>query len=420
MKTFIQTYIDNLRNDKASRPSLIRSYGVEVVDSAEFYLKLLTDCAVKARSIQLVTHSVRFQHSKSKTSGLRVQKNTGRAGVFCTGAGARPDFFSEGGAADLRTGKILALDDGQGRTFLDYVLRDDYSPLDFLECSRDEKQKLYENFRQIGDGNVPPYIVDGYAKQLLFPLPDGGYRTLIPLFPTALYQDVHDHINDLRYGAQQKQVRELRSRNEYSAVNEVFLPGNWAELKVGGGNPQNVTLFNAARSGTVYLLSAAAPQLRRFRAHAWPRSLTSVFELQVMHRLTAEPMQALTDLNTRTSHFRRTYEIRQWQCHYVEQALIAVLSYLNTQRELHEAGWTAECASLKDEHRQLADAGPYAQLSRGERLCCGEELVRDFMRFILPYATRTTKADKQPVKDINDPLELKFRDLMDVARGFWE
>ena len=218
--------------------------------SAEFQqecISMLEGYASLADRVQLVTHYGKFHHTSSRLSGVNMAAGECRPQLLETPAAVRRDVVG-GDAKYSRVVQLLGAADRDGVTFLEHILADDYSPLWFLDCDEERKRQWYRAFRRARCSG-PPYFIDKYVRQLLFPLADGGYRNLVLHFPVALYRLVHDAIAEIRNGQAEREARALRAAGEYSKKPARYLH-DMAQIQVGGANPRNVVsaLFPGAKN----------------------------------------------------------------------------------------------------------------------------------------------------------------------------
>ena len=96
------------------------------------------------------------------------------------------------------------------------------------------------------------------CKQVYFPVGDGQYHLLAPLFSSSLSQAIHQAIDHSRYSKEMAAAREARYNQQPHDKPVVAYP-DLALTFSGGSKPQNISQLNAIRGGRTYLLPAQPP-----------------------------------------------------------------------------------------------------------------------------------------------------------------
>ena len=146
----------------------------------------IADAARRVSQIQQVTHSLKFIHPNARGSNLSSLGNL-HAGELTVGSHALADrlpFDVVGNAAALDVYKFLRLQ-VDGQSVLDRAIAQDPALAAALSDDANLAREWMAAFATLPEPNGPP-ATHKLAKQLYWPLGNGGYHLLAPLFPTAL------------------------------------------------------------------------------------------------------------------------------------------------------------------------------------------------------------------------------------------
>lgn len=413
MDNFVKEYIDRAKQEKIDalqkkHGSLLTDEyydGLEKINNDYEYVKIIRKFAENASKLQQISHSAKYIHSDTKTSNVILAQNQKKGLLLETTDTKNLDVC--GNAAFLNGYKFLSLKDTNGKKLQQYIEEDDYTPFNFIECSPDVKRQWYELFKQIKHFDEHK-VVDKFAKQILFPLGNNNYITLVPLFPTALYNDLYSYISNIKHGEVCREAR-TKKRNNQPSDDPCMDIYNLAVIKIGGSNPQNISSFNSQRAGQVFLLDSAAPKLR-FKSIYIRKAIKNIFEHRYMDLVVKGTVKSLNEFNEKIGTYKKNYSIRQAQKHFIGKAYHDVCNYLEYIRSQQEEGWTDDYEKLKLEHKTLIDK-KFIGVSAGERIRCAKVLKEDFIQFISPKiknisSSRLTGAN-------SDDIDFKLKDLFD-------
>jgi len=196
----------------------------------------IEEASKNASEIELASHVMKFSHSSSDGSNILFEP-----GDLESNAEMKHYISSETltnrkldiaykNAKYSSEASLVMLEVG-GETLLDCLRRGDSSPLEPFAKSSDQLKSWMERFTKI-EPKKPPSA--HRAKQIFFPLDDGSYHLLAPLFSSSLCHYFYENINSEE--------------------------AKMAKIKIGGSNSQNVSFLNSKRKGTVYLFNAEPPE----------------------------------------------------------------------------------------------------------------------------------------------------------------
>ena len=230
----------------------------------------LDNASQRVRQIQTITHAVKFANPFARGVSLNVKRKPtgGASGLLATSAIAgtlKEDVV--GNAAALDVYKFLQLE-YDGRTLLDRILERDPALAAALSDSPEQAAALMEAFAGIVQSKSKP-ATDKLLRQLYFPLPDGDYHLLAPLYPTSLVHEVQSRMKECLFGADAKEARQ--AHKEAKPHSEGYRDyRDLAELKFGGSKPQNVSQLNSERGGQAWLLPLVSARLESANTEAAP------------------------------------------------------------------------------------------------------------------------------------------------------
>ncbi|WP_226067439.1 type I-F CRISPR-associated protein Csy1 [Dickeya zeae] len=336
----------------------------------------LTDAASRAGQISLVTHALKFTHSDAKGSSVFSTEPATATDVLSTASLAQPAIDAVGNAAALDVAKLLQTEH-QGDSLVAALQRGDHRALEALAESPQQLTQWLAGFGQVLSDKQPSS--HKLAKQIYFPVGDGEYHLLSPLYSSSLSQALDQRLNAVRFGEQAKAIREARRQKRWHDEVDVSYPGI-AVQNMGGTKPQNISALNSARGGRSYLFNCAAPVWQGVSKP--PQKHKSVFrergEIDYYTRFTRTRMQQFL-LSVKDSENNR--DIRRQRLNYLDQLIEQLFFYVISVQKLRPAGWSLDsqlkrsqqlwldpCRSLSDTvFRRERDADDWQQ-----------EVARDF------------------------------------------
>lgn len=333
VESFIQerlnAKLDKLKEDESEkRQELLTAYQREV---------WLDDAARRANQIQLVTHALKFTHPSARGTSLYAPKGmdggeTPLVGTFSVEAERTDDVV--GNAAALDVYKFLKVSH-KGKTLLARVLDKDSALIAAFSDDPAQGQRWVETFATITQDKNRT-ASHKLAKQLYFPLDDGDYHLLAPLFPTSLVHGVYRRISEDRFGEAAKAAREARREGRPFAHGFREYP-HLAVQKFGGTKPQNVSQLNSERHGENWLLASLPPTWRSEKVRP-PLSVKSVFGRWFGRRRSVRELtQTLRQFLTKTAY--RNVRIRQTRAALVNRIADELVQFAAEVGEL-PAGWS--------------------------------------------------------------------------------
>ncbi|MFT5721477.1 MAG: CRISPR-associated protein Csy1 [Motiliproteus sp.] len=235
----------------------------------------------------------------------------------------------------MDVGKLLQLDEGD-KTLIEHIREGDDSPLQPFAESSEQLQSWVQGFQQALEGKE--ISSHALSKQLFYPVGDGQYHLLAPLFSSSLAQSIHQRVTASRYSDEAKKARDARRKERYVDTPVVYYP-NIAVQHFGGTQSQNISQLNAVRMGGAFLLSCAPP---RWQSQTRPplqikNIIDGPYRYRV-RRLTWELKEYLLSQVGKSS----TQTVRQQRAERIDQ-LIDELILLGAEIQTLDvpAGWSA-------------------------------------------------------------------------------
>lgn len=328
----LQSKLDGLRdNDNEKRQKLMHDYSRE---------NWLDNAAKRVGQIQLVTHALKYTHPDARGTSIHhtVQSKGCEPWIISTSEAPMDDVV--GNAAALDVFKFLKLEAG-GLSVLERVQSSDTSlkvaMSDDVVCA----QRWCDAFAGITQSQTQ-LTSHTLAKQVYFPLPDGGYHLLSPLYPTSLAHSLHQHIQHDLFSEEAKDARAARHK-------KVAHPNGHCEhpqlgiRKFGGSKPQNISQLNSKRGGTGYLLPSLPPTWK-CQAIKLPLGVRTVFSRWIQW---GDLRDLPNELKRYLEHLPRDYtniHMRRSRARRVDDIVDALLNRAAAIQQL-SAGWSAmpEC-----------------------------------------------------------------------------
>ncbi|MFJ5365111.1 type I-F CRISPR-associated protein Csy1 [Pectobacterium punjabense] len=296
----------------------------------------LSDAASRAGQISLVTHALKFTHSDARGSSIFSAGTVTEAKTLSTATLAQPAIDAVGNAAALDVAKLLQTEH-DGDSLVAALQRGDHRALEALAENPEQLAQWLAGFQQVFTDRQPSS--HKLAKQIYFPITNGEYHLLSPLYSSSLAQALHQRINTVRFGDEAKAIRQAQKANQWHDQLAISYP-NLAVQNMGGTKPQNISSLNSSRSGRSYLLSSAPPQWNSIEKP--PQQHDSIFrprgEVDYHTRATLAQMQRFL-LSVKDVENNR--DIRQQRQSYLDQLIDRLFFYVASVQNL-PSGWSAE------------------------------------------------------------------------------
>lgn len=263
----LQLKLDKLGDDEGDKRQKLRDEHEREV--------WLADAARRVAQIQLASHTLKPLHPDARGTNVYLSE------PFCTDAALVGTHVLGKDRADDVVGNAAALDVFK---FLKLPIKDktllarflDADPV-LLQAMSDDASKAQAWAAAFADIVNSKSAVASHTlgKQLYFPLPDGSYHLLAPLFPTALVHRLHSTLQEDRFSDAAKAARAAR-REEKDHPHGYREYLNMVVQNFGGSKPQNISQLNSERGGANHLL-ASVPPVWQSQGIKPPLRMASVF-----------------------------------------------------------------------------------------------------------------------------------------------
>lgn len=314
----------------------------------------IADAARRAQQIQLATHTLKPLHPDARGTNLHVSEFIEDSPEFIGTHSLKGDLVSDvvGNAAALDVYKFLSLE-REGKKLLDQLVAKDPEAVAALSDDPAQANAWAEAFAAIKEIKGKP-ASHTLAKQLYFPLPEGGYHLLAPLFPTSLVHAVQQRIREDRFGEAARAARSARQQGEPYRHGFREYP-ELAIQKFGGTKPQNISQLNSERRGENWLLPSKPPTWRSSSVRP-PFNVRSVFAGPLTTtRSMRDAVKQLREFLKRTAH--NNVFIREARARLVAEICDQVHHYAAMLRELEPAWSNDERCQLHESEQLWLDPG---------------------------------------------------------------
>jgi len=344
-----ETKLDKFDKDTKKQRTAVQDAELEFTQEAERkdvefrYLPVnwLAYAAKRANQIQMVTHALKFTHTDARGSsfyfpeGLSQAEGMKNGEVLCTASLTNPAIDAVGNAAALDVATLLQMEH-EGKTLIQYIEQGDSSPLQPFAKDEQQLAEWMVAFKQALSGNE--LSSHKLAKQLYFPVADGQYHLLAPLYSSSLAHALNSRIAATRYPDEIKLARKAKKDSKYNATPVVDYPDT-AVRTYGGTKPQNVSLLNSSQGGNSFLLSCAPPNWE-VQSNP-PLGVKSVFSRnQFGYRVRKEVRSLQKYLLKKLDKNNET--IRDQRSERVDQVLDQLVQYAaEIQALANHGGWSA-------------------------------------------------------------------------------
>lgn len=303
----------------------------------------LTDSAPKAYQIKQATHVLKFTHSSAKgSSRLDLFKDLSLP-FLSTASLSHPILDTAvDNAAVLGIAKLLT-EEHQGDSLVAALQRGDHRALQALAENPEQLAQWLEGFKQVLSDKQPSS--HSLAKQIYFPVGDGQYHLLSPLYSSSLSQALDQRLNAVRFSEQAKARYEERWHVEV----DVSYPGI-AVQNMGGDNKQNVSALNVKRNGRSYLFNCSPPQWRS--QDKPPLKHDTIFRNRgELYTRTRDQLSAMRKFLLSVKDVDNNRGIRNQRRRYLDQLIDTLFGYVVTVQNQYPAGWSVD--SCLKRHLQL-------------------------------------------------------------------
>lgn len=298
----------------------------------------LADAARRVTQIQLASHTLKPINPDARGTsiylGIPFCTDANIVGTHVLGADRADDVV--GNAAALDVFKFLKLRSND-KTLLARFLNKDAALISALSDDTAQAQTWADAFAGIVDGKTAA-ASHTLGKQLYFPMAEGGYHLLAPLFPTALVHSLHTTLQVDRFSDATKAAREARKaeKNHPQGLREY---PNMVVQNFGGSKPQNISQLNSERGGANHLLPSVPP-VWHSEGIKPPLRQASIFDK-------GGPVRGSKDVRFWTQKLRKylvkeldrnNMHIRDKRAKMVDEIIFAVLD-LSVQIQCLPSGW---------------------------------------------------------------------------------
>lgn len=354
IKTVITQFLAQRLQPKLDKVAEVDSEQRERLRAAHAPNTWIADAARRVGQIQQVTHAIKYTHPDARGSSLYSKGNPHAAdtevGTHTLGAGLAADVV--GNAAALDVYKFLNLRLGE-RSILDLAIGKHPALERAFSDNAEEAQAWMTAFASLTDskGQLASHKL---AKQIYWPLGDGAYHLLSPLFSTSLAHTVWEKIRadtELAWN-----VRKARKAGE--SISTPF--SDYPDLliqKFGGDNPQNISQLNANRTSKNFLLPALPPTWQSAAIRP-PYAVSSVFDRIFGNRpRVRELVRTLRAFLERVAHYNNV-QIRDKRAELTAHLCDEALLFAAELRDAVDAGdltagWTQDVRCRLNRAEQL-------------------------------------------------------------------
>lgn len=300
----------------------------------------IANAAGKVAKIQLVTHAIKYSHPDAKGTSLCVDKySISDKGLIGSHTIKDKGFLDTVCDAKLLPIAAFLCIEVDGTPLWQRARDRDQALLSALPGNAQQNQVWVEAFSSLTNSEGPP-ASHKLAKQIYWPMDDGSYHLLQPLFPTTLVHQAHAILQEVR-SDETKEARKAQREQKPHPQGYRDWP-NRVVQKFGGTKPQNISQLNSERHGEVWLLPSVPPQWRQTDLHP-PLRVSSFFN----RRLPLALRQQAHDLGAflLAVKDRNNIDIRQARAKRVS-AIVDELIEQAMRVQLLPAGWS-DCIDCK-------------------------------------------------------------------------
>lgn len=309
----------------------------------------LSDAAIRAKQINLVTHAIKFTHSDAKGSSVFLATTGADSPYLSTATLRHPAIDAVGNAAALDVAKLLQMEHQSG-SLIAHLHRGDFSPLAALAESEQQLQQWVSGFLEVFADKHP--ASHKRAKQLYFPVAENAYHLLSPLFSSSLTHAMHQRLSDARFSEAAKEINTAVKNGKWHPASKISYR-NTAVQTMGGTKPQNVSYLNSVRGGRTWLLSCAPPSWKTQPKP--PAKHKSIFHEHSEFSFAARvEIAEMREYLLSVQQLSNTVEIRQRRLAHTDKIIDALFNYVAGIQQLAvQPGWSGQADCLLKRSQQL-------------------------------------------------------------------
>jgi CRISPR-associated protein Csy1 len=291
----------------------------------------LDSASKRASQISAATHVLKYTHSDAKGTNVYAKIGGDHSRRYVsTDALDKVQEDVVGNAAAMDVAGLLFLE-VNGIALLHLISNGDSSPLAPFAESDTQLSSWMNGFKSVlTDRELSSHTL---AKQIYFPVEEGKYHLLAPLFASSLSQALYDRVKEDRFGEKAKEVRECKKKDRYSDAAVVDYP-NLAIQQFGGTKPQNISRLNSIRGGKAYLLRSVPPIWRSIKKPPMKKD-----DFWKSYKKRAELVLNEFKRYLIAVQNRNTKDIRDQRQGYVDQ-LLDLLIQTSEEVQVMECGWS--------------------------------------------------------------------------------
>lgn len=293
----------------------------------------LDDAAKRAYQTNLATHVLKFIHSSAKGSNVFNLDDSPELLYLDSGCLKSPQIDATGNAAALDVAKLLTLET-QGKTLAQHYKEKNDVVLASLARNESQWRAWAVGFREALETKTPSSHT--LAKQVYFPVGEGEYHLLSPLYASSLSQEIYDRIQENRYGDVQKQARQAKREKKLHNTPCVSYP-NLAVFVAGGTKPQNVSQLNSNRKGRTFLFPCTPPTWKA--QDKPPLFFKTFFHIPRVNQAATQNLTAFSDFLKDISYRPTTHALQAQRLEMVSDIIDIVLDIAVSMRG-YDVGWS--------------------------------------------------------------------------------
>ncbi len=306
----------------------------------------ISKCAREAWQIKEVTHVLKYTHPDAKCD-VRVfaqyLRSPGNPKAIDRLVGThsidiKPNLDAAGNAAALPVYGLLRQRVGT-ESILDLAGRNDEALKEAFDYFGNDSEfwiKAFASCAHLQERKASHKL----AKQVYWPLGDGEYHLLAPLFPTSLAHSLWQTVREDRFSEEAKAARVAKKANVAYSHGFREYP-DLAIQSFGGTKPQNISQLNSERYGKNYLLRSLPPNWQS-PAIRPPFTVNSVFDRIFNRRKRVRELldilRAFLESVVKENNFRIRSKRAELTSYLCDEALL----YAAELREAAETGQLAK------------------------------------------------------------------------------
>ena len=293
-----------------------------------------------AKQLNFGTHISKGIHSSSRGDNINFgARNSLPKGIIGHQSLLNPNIDASGNAAALPLFSFFNFNVSEDKKIMDYIMEDEVHFKYSLAENKEESEQYFYIFKNLLINELKKPCTSEYNKQMLWAVDQhsDSYICIIPLYPSALTNQVYKKVQKIKYSDEVKVARKNRflvnaEKTPYVTLLDI------ATVTIGGSNPQGVSKHMSSQRGKNYLLPSLPPIINQDRAFKLSKFADSIFGTGMEYNA----REAIQSIFKSIKDPRNIVDVREARKRAIDEVLYQIFSAAEDIRTNLPAGWSKD------------------------------------------------------------------------------